>query len=147
MYSKDLIKSSYDMKYYIRNAIIFGALCLIFSSVLYFKIGVILYFSLPFGMSFVLYYICRALLLLRKTEGYSLYSAELLEVHYTWNRNVYLVLSVDLGEEKKVRAVTRGVYSSRLFSSLYYGDLYGKELCVIFNEETKDVMVLRSWSA
>lgn len=147
MYSKDLIKSSYDMKYYIRNAIIFGALCLIFSSILYFKIGVILYFSLPFGMLFVFYYICRALLLLRKTEGYSLYSAELLEVHHTWNRNVYLVLSVDLGEEKKVRAVTRGVYSSRLFSSLYYGDLYGKELCVIFNEETKDVMVLRSWSA
>lgn len=146
MYGKDLIKSSYDMKYYLRNAIIFGALCLLFSSVGYLKIGGILYFSLLFGMPFVLYYICRMLLLFRKAEGYSLYNAELLEVHHTWNRNVYLVLSVDLGEEKKVRAVTRGVYSSRLFSSLYYGDLYGKELSVIFNEETEDVMVLRSWS-
>ena len=151
MNNTELINSSLEMKHYRRSAVIYGITTLVFLAVIFAVSlasqinGVTVMNGIVWAVVFIpltVYHIYKAFSLTKDADGYEFYTATLDEAHHTINRKIYLILRVEKPDGGSFRAITSGIFSRSVLSSLYYGEFYKRNINILYNKATDRVIVL-----
>lgn len=152
MDNKELLRRSFDIKYY-RTQITVSAAIVLGVAVLSLAIalstggiyagfwGALIGYLLVF-LPFLGYYLFQIWEICRRPQDYVLYEAVAKKAYPTWGRKIYFEVEITHADGSVETLETRGVFSLSILTDAYWGEIKGQRLRVLYDAEAWRVVAV-----
>ena len=148
MNNKELLKKSFDMKYFrtqfgiaggVVGGVLLAARAVFIATETVRIVGIVTYVLVM--LPIMMYYLFRMWEILHHSERYVLCDAVAKAAYSSFGRKVYFVIDLTLPDGTTVSAETRGVFSQSILTDAYWGEVKGQRLKVLYDESEERVVV------
>lgn len=152
MENKELLRRSFDVKYY-RTQVIVSVSLVLGVAVLSLAIalssgavgagfwGALIGYLLIF-LPFLGYYLFQIWEIRRRPQDYVLYEAVAKKAYPTWGRKIYFEVEITHADGSVETLETRGVFSLSILTDAYWGEIKGQRLRVLYDAEAWRVVAV-----
>lgn len=152
MENKELLRRSFDVKYY-RTQVIVSVSLVLGVSVLALGValcsgavgagfwGALIGYLLIF-LPILGYHLVRIWEICRRPQDYVLYEAVAKKAYPTWGRKIYFEVEITHADGSVETLETRGVFSLSILTDAYWGEIKGQRLRVLYDAEAWRVVAV-----